>query len=56
VIPLEQLGLDYEEETPFCLYWEPLLDQLKLQVKGAPTLWNISKLTWRGSFLKACCP
>lgn len=33
VIPLEKLGLESgEESTNFCLYWEPLLDQLKLQV------------------------
>ncbi|KAM9366740.1 adhesion G-protein coupled receptor G5-like [Symphorus nematophorus] len=33
VFSLEQFGLDSaEKETNFCLYWEPLLDQLKLQV------------------------
>ncbi|XP_070691253.1 adhesion G-protein coupled receptor G1 [Pempheris klunzingeri] len=35
VIPLQKLGLGLEEErTYFCLYWEPLLDQLKLKVRG----------------------
>ncbi|KAF3833139.1 hypothetical protein F7725_026804 [Dissostichus mawsoni] len=29
-----QLGLNLKEETPFCLYWDPLLDHLKLQVGG----------------------
>lgn len=28
----KQLGLESAEESHFCLYWEPLLDQLKLQV------------------------
>ncbi|KAM9366662.1 adhesion G-protein coupled receptor G5-like [Symphorus nematophorus] len=33
VFSLKQFGLDSaEKETNFCLYWEPLLDQLKLQV------------------------
>lgn len=27
-----QLGLNLKEETPFCLYWDPLLDHLMLQV------------------------
>lgn len=40
VIPLKQLGLDSQEETRFCLYWEPLLDQLKLQVKRVPMQWK----------------
>ncbi|XP_062245895.1 adhesion G-protein coupled receptor G1 [Platichthys flesus] len=30
VIHLEQLG---PEESDFCLYWDPLLDQLKLQIR-----------------------
>ncbi|XP_034414798.1 adhesion G-protein coupled receptor G1 isoform X2 [Cyclopterus lumpus] len=50
VIPLEQLGLDSEEETPFCLYWEPLLDQLKLQVGGK----NLT-LCWPASLQGSCC-
>ncbi|KAI4830862.1 hypothetical protein KUCAC02_002466 [Chaenocephalus aceratus] len=29
-----QLGLNLKEETPFCLYWDPLLDHLMLQVGG----------------------
>lgn len=32
VIPLKQFGLDPSEDSNFCLYWEPLLDQLKLEV------------------------
>ncbi|KAL6112691.1 uncharacterized protein ACO6RY_11142 [Pungitius sinensis] len=50
VIPLKQLGLDSQEETPFCLYWEPLLDQLKLQVGGK----NLS-LCWPSSVQGHCC-
>ncbi|XP_031702201.1 adhesion G-protein coupled receptor G5-like [Anarrhichthys ocellatus] len=50
VIPLKQLGLDSEEETPFCLYWEPLLDQLKLQVRGK----NLT-LCWPTSMQGSCC-
>ncbi|XP_068566807.1 adhesion G-protein coupled receptor G5-like isoform X2 [Cebidichthys violaceus] len=50
VIPLERLGLDSEEETPFCLYWEPLLDQLKLQVGGE----NLT-LCWPASLKGSCC-
>ncbi|KAJ4946820.1 hypothetical protein JOQ06_008864 [Pogonophryne albipinna] len=29
-----QLGLNLKEETPFCMYWDPLLDHLMLQVGG----------------------
>lgn len=43
VIPLKQLGLKSQEETRFCLYWEPLLDQLKLQVKRVPMQWKTKK-------------
>ncbi|KAM8895383.1 adhesion G-protein coupled receptor G5-like [Spinachia spinachia] len=50
VIPLKQLGLDSQEETAFCLYWEPLLDQLKLQVGGK----NLS-LCWPSSVQGSCC-
>lgn len=32
VIPLKQFGFDSAGDSNFCLYWEPLLDQLKLQV------------------------
>ncbi|XP_029318361.1 adhesion G-protein coupled receptor G5-like [Cottoperca gobio] len=45
-----QLGLDSEEETHFCLYWEPLLDQLKLQVGGK----NLT-LCWPASLQGRCC-
>ncbi|KAG7236214.1 hypothetical protein INR49_001248 [Caranx melampygus] len=34
MIPHDKLGLDSEKETNFCLYWEPLLDQLTLQLGG----------------------
>ncbi|XP_076592087.1 adhesion G-protein coupled receptor G1 isoform X2 [Chaetodon auriga] len=50
VIPLKQFGLDSPGESPFCLYWEPLLDQLKLQIKGK----NIT-LCWPASLQKLCC-
>ncbi|TNN77128.1 Adhesion G-protein coupled receptor G5 [Liparis tanakae] len=50
VIPLEQFGLDYGGETPFCLYWEPLLDQMKLQVGGK----NLT-LCWPASPQGSCC-
>nr|XP_040020390.1 adhesion G-protein coupled receptor G1 isoform X1 [Gasterosteus aculeatus aculeatus] len=50
VIPLKQLGLESQEETRFCLYWEPLLDQLKLQVGGK----NLS-LCWPRSVQGLCC-
>lgn len=50
VIPLEQLRLDSKEETPFCLYWEPLLDQLQLQVGGK----NLT-LCWPASMHGSCC-
>ncbi|XP_068455523.1 adhesion G-protein coupled receptor G1 isoform X2 [Clinocottus analis] len=50
VIPLQQLGLDALQETAFCLYWEPLLDQLKLQVGGR----NLS-LCWPASLQGSCC-
>ena len=32
VIPLNKFGLNSEVDSDFCLYWEPLLDQLKLKV------------------------
>ncbi|XP_034725611.1 adhesion G-protein coupled receptor G1 [Etheostoma cragini] len=32
MISLRKFGLESQEETQFCLYWEPLLDQLKLQL------------------------
>ncbi|XP_063737949.1 adhesion G-protein coupled receptor G1 isoform X2 [Eleginops maclovinus] len=46
-----QLGVNSEEDTPFCLYWDPLLDQLKLQVGGK----NLT-LCWPASLKgKTCC-
>ncbi|XP_054466143.1 adhesion G protein-coupled receptor G3-like isoform X2 [Anoplopoma fimbria] len=50
VIPHEQLGLDSEKETPFCVFWEPLLDQLKLQLGGK----NLT-LCWPTSLQGNCC-
>ncbi|TDH16696.1 hypothetical protein EPR50_G00000510 [Perca flavescens] len=31
-IDLRMFVLESQEETPFCLYWEPILGQLKLQL------------------------
>ncbi|XP_042358322.1 adhesion G-protein coupled receptor G5-like [Plectropomus leopardus] len=39
-----------EEETQLCLYWEPLLDQLKLQVGGKRLT-----LCWPASLQGPCC-
>nr|XP_046254369.1 adhesion G-protein coupled receptor G1 [Scatophagus argus]XP_046254449.1 adhesion G-protein coupled receptor G1 [Scatophagus argus] len=51
VIHLTKLfGLDSAEETNFCLYWEPLLDQLKLQVREK----NLT-LCWPASLQDSCC-
>lgn len=50
VIPLQQFGLDFEEDSTFCLYWEPLLDQLKLQVSGRELT-----LCWPARPQGSCC-
>ncbi|XP_039993157.1 adhesion G-protein coupled receptor G1 [Xiphias gladius] len=50
VIPLHQYGLESEEKSDFCLYWEPLLDQLKLQVGGQ----NLT-VCWPASLRGSCC-
>ncbi|XP_041799382.1 adhesion G-protein coupled receptor G5-like [Chelmon rostratus] len=50
VIPLKQFGFDSAGDSNFCLYWEPLLDQLKLQIKGK----NIT-LCWPASLQHSCC-
>ncbi|KAM7423618.1 hypothetical protein PAMA_000121 [Pampus argenteus] len=50
VLPLNQYGLDSEEDSHFCLYWEPLLDQMKLQVGGQ----NLT-LCWPTSLPDSCC-
>nr|XP_015809438.2 adhesion G-protein coupled receptor G1 [Nothobranchius furzeri] len=34
VIPLNKYGLESEEDSDFCLHWQPLLDQLTLQIGG----------------------
>ncbi|XP_022065748.1 adhesion G-protein coupled receptor G5-like isoform X1 [Acanthochromis polyacanthus] len=50
VISLKKFGLDSEEDSSFCLFWEPLLDQLKLQVGGHSLI-----LCWPASVLDTCC-
>ncbi|XP_038557643.1 adhesion G-protein coupled receptor G1 isoform X1 [Micropterus salmoides] len=50
VISLEKFGLDSEEKSHFCLYWEPLLDQLKLEIRG-----NNLTLCWPASLQGSCC-
>ncbi|XP_027137161.1 adhesion G-protein coupled receptor G5-like [Larimichthys crocea] len=50
VVSLEQYGLGSQEDSYFCLYWEPLLDQLKLQVAGK----NLT-LCWPASIQGSCC-
>nr|XP_033483676.1 adhesion G-protein coupled receptor G5-like [Epinephelus lanceolatus] len=50
VILVKELGLESEEENQFCLYWEPLLDQLMLQVGGK----NLY-LCWPTSLQGSCC-
>ncbi|KAM6942724.1 adhesion G-protein coupled receptor G1 [Xenentodon cancila] len=50
VIVLDEFGLDSEEDIDFCVYWEPLLDQLKLQVGGR----NLT-LCWPAVPLDSCC-
>ncbi|GLD55603.1 adhesion G-protein coupled receptor G5-like protein [Lates japonicus] len=50
VISLHQFGLDSEKHSNFCLYWEPLLDQLKLEVKE-----NNLTLCWPASLQGSCC-
>ncbi|KAM4593519.1 adhesion G protein-coupled receptor G3-like [Odontesthes bonariensis] len=50
VIPLNKFGLNSEVDSDFCLYWEPLLDQLKLKVGGR----NLT-LCWPASPKDSCC-
>ncbi|XP_030580364.1 adhesion G-protein coupled receptor G1 isoform X2 [Archocentrus centrarchus] len=50
VISLNQLGLSSGGDIDFCLYWEPLLDQLKLTL-GGQTL----ALCWPSSLQDSCC-
>lgn len=38
VIPLSKFGLDSEQDTEFCLKWEPLLDMLVLEVNQTVSL------------------
>ncbi|XP_068178152.1 adhesion G-protein coupled receptor G1 [Antennarius striatus] len=38
------------QETPFCLHWEPLLDQLTLQIRG-----GVRTLCWPSSLQGSCC-
>ncbi|XP_033485990.1 adhesion G-protein coupled receptor G1 isoform X1 [Epinephelus lanceolatus] len=60
VILLKDLGLYSGEETQFCLYWEPLLDQVKLQVnqtkeKGGKVEAKNLTLCWPASMQGSCC-
>ncbi|XP_032371313.1 adhesion G-protein coupled receptor G1 isoform X2 [Etheostoma spectabile] len=48
MISLGKFGLESQEKTQFCLYWEPLLDQLKLQL--------VQKKKVRGENLILCQP
>ncbi|XP_062273683.1 adhesion G-protein coupled receptor G1-like [Scomber scombrus] len=50
VLPLDQYGLHSGEESDFCLYWEPLLDQMKLQIGGM----NLT-LCWPTGLPDSCC-
>ncbi|KAM7406546.1 hypothetical protein PAMP_000920 [Pampus punctatissimus] len=50
VLSLNQYGVDSEKDNHFCLYWEPLLDQMKLQVGGQ----NLT-LCWPTSLPDSCC-
>ncbi|KAJ7985818.1 hypothetical protein DPEC_G00344410 [Dallia pectoralis] len=38
------------QESPFCVYWEPLLDQLLVEVNG----WNHT-VCWPSGIQKSCC-
>lgn len=50
VLPLGPLGLQSEEDSDFCVYWEPLLDTLKLQIGGK----NLT-LCWPSRPRDSCC-
>ncbi|XP_053194309.1 adhesion G-protein coupled receptor G1-like [Scomber japonicus] len=50
VLPLDQYGLHSGEESYFCLYWEALLDQMKLQIGGM----NLT-LCWPTGLPDSCC-
>ncbi|KAM8889593.1 adhesion G-protein coupled receptor G1 isoform 1-T4 [Synchiropus picturatus] len=50
-LDLGQYGLDTEEDSHFCLYYEPLLDQLKLQVKRM----NLTLCPPTNSLPPICC-
>ncbi|XP_059207525.1 adhesion G-protein coupled receptor G5-like isoform X2 [Centropristis striata] len=52
--PLKRLRLD-SEETPFCLYWEPLMDQLKLQINHKKEDGKNLTLCWPASVRGPCC-
>ncbi|KAM9408849.1 adhesion G-protein coupled receptor G1 isoform 2-T2 [Pholidichthys leucotaenia] len=49
-LDLNQFGLHLEEDSDFCVYWEPLLDQLKLEVAGKNLI-----LCWPGTLRELCC-
>lgn len=42
----KQFGLDSAEESNFCLYWEPLLDQLTLQVNQKKEEGGKRRICW----------
>ncbi|XP_047437444.1 adhesion G-protein coupled receptor G1 [Mugil cephalus] len=50
VIPLNRLRSDSNGSIDFCLYWEPLLDQLKLQIGKTNFV-----LCWPTSLQDSCC-
>ncbi|KAF6729082.1 G-protein coupled receptor 126 [Oryzias melastigma] len=50
VIPLSKFGLDSEQDTEFCLKWEPLLDMLVLEVGG-----RALTLCWPTRPTDSCC-
>uniref|UniRef100_A0A8D0ASE6 Adhesion G protein-coupled receptor G1 n=1 Tax=Sander lucioperca TaxID=283035 RepID=A0A8D0ASE6_SANLU len=51
-IALGKFGLESQEETPFCLYWEPILGQLKLQLNHKKE--NLI-LCWPDRMQCSCC-
>ncbi|XP_029946533.1 adhesion G-protein coupled receptor G5-like isoform X2 [Salarias fasciatus] len=50
VLPLQSLGLRSDGDSPFCVFWEPLLDTLILQIGGK----NLT-LCWPARPRDSCC-
>ncbi|XP_061602657.1 adhesion G-protein coupled receptor G1 [Cololabis saira] len=50
VIELHEFGLDPAKDVDFCVYWEPLLDQFKMEVGGR----NLT-LCYPAVPLESCC-